>query len=103
MKEEIASVMMALEGKSILNGGAGLHRQEWQDWYRRYLQTAEWKERAESVMRRAGRMCEGCRKNPAIHVHHTTYAHVGAELLWELRAVCAQCHHRAHPDKDQER
>jgi 5-methylcytosine-specific restriction endonuclease McrA len=64
--------------------------------YDEYIGSPEWKARAGLVRLRAGHMCEGCREAPAQAVHHTTYAHLGAELLWELRAVCNACHARAH-------
>ena len=39
-------------------------------------------------------MCEGCGVRRAAQVHHLTYEHVGDELLFELVAVCGQCHDR---------
>jgi 5-methylcytosine-specific restriction endonuclease McrA len=41
-------------------------------------------------------VCEGCREQPASEVHHLTYEHVGEEFLWELEAVCDDCHSRVH-------
>ena len=64
--------------------------------YAAYLLTPAWRERRRLVLERAGRLCEGCREVPATEVHHTTYAHIGDEFLWELRAVCALCHERMH-------
>jgi 5-methylcytosine-specific restriction endonuclease McrA len=37
----------------------------------------------------------------ATQVHHTTYKHVGNEFLWELRAICDECHDRFHEDGNQ--
>jgi hypothetical protein len=72
--------------------------QEWWEWYSKYLLTPTWKAKRASVMERAGGICEGCRRNRATQVHHTTYAHVGDELLFELVAVCDSCHRTLHPD-----
>jgi hypothetical protein len=65
-------------------------------WYSEYLQSPQWREKRELVMRRAAGVCEGCLKARADVVHHTTYEHVGNELLFELRALCRDCHAIAH-------
>lgn len=70
-------------------------RQKTLDWWERYnayLQTAAWRERRAKVLRRAGGTCEACLERPAVQVHHTTYKHLGCEPLFELRAVCLECH-----------
>ncbi len=64
--------------------------------YHAYLQTPEWRERSQAVLRRAGFVCEGCGKANATQAHHLSYDHVGNEFLWELRAVCRPCHERFH-------
>jgi hypothetical protein len=55
-------------------------QREWWEWYNRYLLTPEWKARRAQV-------------------HHLTYAHVGREFLFELVALCEECHERLHADK----
>lgn len=75
-------------------------QQEWWDWYNRYLESPRWKAKRALVMKRAGGMCEGCLIRPATQVHHTTYKHAGDELLFELVAICADCHRRIHPEMD---
>lgn len=75
-------------------------RREWFEWYDHYLQSPEWREKSRAVIRRANGTCEGCGKRSATQAHHLTYAHVGDEFLWELRAVCTECHERAHADKE---
>ena len=74
-------------------------QQEWWAWYNKYLQSSEWKARRLKVLSRAGGLCEGCGERRATQVHHTTYEHVGNEMLWELRAVCNECHERCHEHK----
>jgi hypothetical protein len=71
-------------------------KQEWWAWYSTYLQSDEWRIRRALVLRRANDICEGCRDAPATQVHHLTYAHVGNEFLWELVAICDDCHERYH-------
>jgi hypothetical protein len=64
--------------------------------YQQYLQTAEWKNKSQTVLKRANFLCEGCGSNRATQAHHITYEHVFNEFLWELKAVCRSCHERAH-------
>lgn len=69
---------------------------EWQAWYAAYLEGPEWLLKRRLVMERAGGKCEGCRQLRATQVHHLTYAHVGAEFLFELVALCRPCHQKIH-------
>lgn len=64
--------------------------------YKAYRLTQAWKEKRDAVLRRAGGMCEGCGKKRATEVHHLTYEHIFKEFLWELQAVCRECHERWH-------
>lgn len=66
------------------------------DLYTDYLNSAEWTARREKVMQRAGGICEGCRQRPATEVHHLSYEHVTQEFLFELVAICGDCHARWH-------
>jgi 5-methylcytosine-specific restriction endonuclease McrA len=83
--------------QQLLNG----KRAEWRQWYENYLASPEWREKRLLVLARASRLCEGCRLAVASEVHHTTYDHVGDELLFELVALCEECHQRTHgyPDR----
>lgn len=73
---------------------------DWWEQYNEYLKTPQWRKKRDMVMRRAGELCEGCGQRKATQVHHKTYEHVGNELLFELVAVCYQCHCILHPDMD---
>lgn len=66
------------------------------DLYAEYLRSTEWAARRERVMQRAGGICEGCRMQPATEVHHLTYEHMTQEFLFELVAICSDCHARWH-------
>ena len=48
----------------------------------------------DTVMRAA------CRKKPATQVHHLTYKRVGREMLFDLVAVCADCHEVVHEEPE---
>ncbi len=68
----------------------------WRSLYDAYLGTDEWRRRRRLVIERAGGMCEGCRERTAEQVHHLNYTHVCNEFLFELVAVCVDCHARIH-------
>lgn len=67
-----------------------------------YLDSPAWKDRRRLVLERAQGLCEGCRKAGATEVHHLSYAHWGQELLFELVALCGDCHDRIHAKGDHE-
>jgi 5-methylcytosine-specific restriction endonuclease McrA len=68
-------------------------------WYASYLQSNAWLDRRDKVLDRAKGLCEGCRERPAQEVHHLSYDNVGAELLYQLVALCKGCHGIAHAGK----
>jgi hypothetical protein len=41
-------------------------------------------------------ICEGCGEAPATLCHHTTYQRKRSPLLFEIKALCADCHGRLH-------
>jgi hypothetical protein len=74
-------------------------REEWFARYDAYLLTPEWARRRRAVLRRAKGTCEGCLVRPATQVHHLTYERVGREMLFDLAAVCDECHAAIHSDE----
>lgn len=66
------------------------------NWYSDYLQSIRWQTKRNLVCKRDNNICQGCLKNPASDVHHTTYDHVGNEFLFELISLCRSCHQRFH-------
>jgi 5-methylcytosine-specific restriction endonuclease McrA len=70
--------------------------------YHRYLESEKWAEARKKVLRRAGHICEGCLERPATQVHHVSYKHLGAEMCFELRAVCTECHRVIHGQEEEE-
>ncbi len=66
--------------------------------YGDYLRSDAWKAKRRLVFKRAGGVCEGCGLLEATEVHHLTYAHKMNEFLFELVAVCTECHERLHED-----
>jgi len=72
------------------------YRKKRVDDYGDYLSSKAWKEKRQKVMKRANWICEGCGENPASEIHHISYEHVKNEFLFELVAVCSDCHDRIH-------
>jgi hypothetical protein len=77
----------------------GEQNREWWARYDAYLRSPAWRQKADLVKKRAGGMCEGCGTRIATQVHHVTYEHVCNEFLWELRAICNECHERIHGEQ----
>jgi 5-methylcytosine-specific restriction endonuclease McrA len=68
----------------------------WRSAYDDYLSSPEWRKKREAVLRRADFLCEGCGDATATQVHHLTYERVANEMLFDLVAVCPDCHNRLH-------
>ncbi len=75
---------------------------EWWRWYTEYLDSREWAERRQAVLKRARYVCEGCGAQRAVQVHHLTYARAGQEMLFDLVAVCLECHENLHEGRWQQ-
>jgi hypothetical protein len=82
----------------------------WAD-YDEYLDTTWWADKREKVLARESHVCQGCRwrNHRATHVHHLKYPRncspgseewIKQEKLFDLVAVCDECHHDLHPGKD---
>ncbi len=64
-----------------------------------YLNSPQWRSLRRLVLARSNGKCEGCATGIPTQVHHLTYENWGNEFLWELVAVCEECHGRAHKDR----
>lgn len=89
---------------AIFRKHVAIQEQEETDFRRehaKYLLSDTWKAKRAKVLERAKGICEGCLERPATQVHHITYDHWQDELLFELVAICRDCHVKAHAnDKD---
>jgi hypothetical protein len=84
------------------------NRRWWND-YSAYLLSPTWRTKRESVMRRANGICEGCGHRRAAQVHHLRYPRgcwpgseqwIREEKLFDLRAICFECHDDVHSRKN---
>ena len=73
----------------------GLDADEFWRLHQAYLGTDDWQRRRDAVLHRDRFVCQaalaGC-TGWASHVHHLTYAHWRNEPLFDLIAVCGECH-----------
>lgn len=72
---------------------------EWWERYETHMKSSKWRATAAKVMKRAGGICEGCGIASPRHVHHLTYERFGDEMLFDLVALCPDCHQKLHPGK----
>jgi 5-methylcytosine-specific restriction endonuclease McrA len=69
-------------------------------WYRAYLQSPQWKEKAARCRARAGHRCQYCgRGHCRLTAHHISYERCGHELDEDLVAACDECHQVRHPNR----
>jgi 5-methylcytosine-specific restriction endonuclease McrA len=62
--------------------------------YNEYLKTTEWQERRDEVLKRDNYICQACLNARATQVHHLNYVHWGNEPLFDLVAICNECHEK---------
>lgn len=70
----------------------------WRSEHALYLHSSKWARLRDAVLKRSGGRCEGCGSNNATQVHHLHYKRWRREMLFDLVAVCRQCHLQIHED-----
>lgn len=60
--------------------------------YHGYIQSPEWKEKAEAAKKRAGYRCQICNRRGKLEAHHRTYERLGQELPEDITVLCDRCH-----------
>jgi hypothetical protein len=68
----------------------------WWDRYHAHLRSEAWRDKRQRALLRAGGICEGCGARQAVDIHHLTYRRMGDECLFDLVAVCRECHEKCH-------
>jgi hypothetical protein len=68
--------------------------------YHNHINSAEWQKTRYAVLSRDKFTCQGCGCKKASEVHHLTYANFGCEFLFQLVAICHECHQRIHGNTD---
>jgi hypothetical protein len=70
--------------------------QSWNEKYEKYLNSNEWKELRQRILNRDKYICQICKTNKAVQVHHLTYKRLGNEQDFDLISVCLPCHELEH-------
>lgn len=86
----------AAAAKAEYEAARAAEERAWRKRYRAHLRSLAWAQIRAKVFQRSRGRCEGCGEAEAYAVHHLTYAHLGAEFLWEVVALCDPCHARVH-------
>lgn len=73
----------------------------WWNNYKAYLQSDKWKRKSKKVLERDNHLCQACLDRKATQAHHLSYEFVGHEPLFDLIAVCDQCHEHLHKIRNQ--
>jgi len=64
--------------------------------YHAYLESREWKQKAEAKKKENPR-CSLCnREIKVMHTHHRTYVRCGKEEMYDLTVLCEDCHSLFH-------
>jgi 5-methylcytosine-specific restriction endonuclease McrA len=74
-----------------------IQRKQRKDYYRKYLQSDDWKRKRYIVLKRDNWSCVYCGAR-ATQVHHKRYAkkNIGKEPIEWLVSVCNNCHYDIH-------
>lgn len=64
--------------------------------YRRYINSTQWKKKRQEAIDRAGNQCQVCgifgTRYTRLEIHHKTYERFGHERPDDLEVVCGECH-----------
>ncbi len=66
--------------------------------YQKYLKSEKWKQKRNTILKKAGYRCRRCGTR-ATEVHHENYKRIYNEKLSDLTALCRTCHQKAHTRK----
>lgn len=67
--------------------------------YHEYIQSDEWRAKAERLKLEAGYRCQTCGLSgfsATLHAHHNTYERLGNEWPKDIAILCAECHGKLH-------
>lgn len=64
--------------------------------YQSYMNSDAWAARKSEYFAGHAKRCSACGSKTHIHLHHMTYARLGAELDSDMVPLCEKCHDRVH-------
>lgn len=68
--------------------------------YEEYIQSPEWRERAEKIRAEYDNKCYICGSSNNLHIHHISYKRLGSEIDRDVVCLCRDCHMKVHEIKD---
>lgn len=80
----------------IFENARKLTQANWYDKYETYINSDAWKEKRKNILIRDNYICQICKTNKAVQVHHLTYKRLGNEQDFDLISVCLPCHELEH-------
>lgn len=60
--------------------------------YSYYIHSPQWRAKAHKEYQKWNHRCALCHRKVKLHVHHSTYEHLGHEQRGELVVLCEDCH-----------
>lgn len=94
IKEEMSYISKEVSENNYRNSKKGQ--------YDIYLYSKEWKLKRDLVLKRDKYICQECKVNQAIDVHHLNYDRLFNEKLEDLLSLCRECHFKIHNQNSQE-
>lgn len=94
--ESLATRHQAVVERRRVAAMASERRRRHEDYERYIRESPEWWATRTKVMQRDDHLCQACRENAATDVHHKNYTHLYEEVLYDLVAVCRECHAKIH-------
>lgn len=71
--------------------------------YKEYLQTPHWQAIRREKLAEANYTCEHCGLNKKLEIDHLHYATRGEEELFDLQALCRDCHQKVEDERKNEK
>jgi 5-methylcytosine-specific restriction endonuclease McrA len=71
-------------------------KEMWKEIYGYYLESDGWKIKRKQKLKENGEICDICKGNLNLQIHHKTYKNVGDELMDDLQVLCRNCHTQVH-------
>ena len=76
--------------------GVSVPNKYYQDQYRKYLASDDWKKKRRAKFARSKRRCAVCGSAKRLELHHLAYRSLTNVRMSDLRVLCRRCHEDAH-------
>jgi hypothetical protein len=94
MKTGVNSIGIRLRELGYSSYKEYLFSEHWKDFKRRFFSEHK---KMRGMMKRLGKyVCQGCKTDGRLEVHHWTYKNLGKEKLGDVLLLCRNCHETVH-------